>query len=154
MVHCSYVLADCVPPRGSRRNGCEGSVRQHMCHGRGWQCQPAAVSPSSSSCRGTGVAHSCAGTPVGSGFLGPWATLLLNRGWLLVGSVATCAALPGRVSRPPFAHGLPHVSSRRAAAARLVRRLSFGKHPAHRPASPVSTSPAVPALPPAALPPR
>lgn len=64
------MLVDCVtPPCGSRRNGCnKGSVQQHMCHWRGCQCQPD-MSSSSSSCRGTGEAHSCVGTPVGTGFL-------------------------------------------------------------------------------------
>lgn len=104
-----------------------------MCHWRGCQCQPDAVSPSSSSGRGTGEAHSCAGTPVGTGFLGPWATLLPNRGWLLVGSV------PGPASGPPLAHGLPPISSRWAAAARLLRHRCLGKHPLQTAQPPLCT---------------
>lgn len=80
-----------------------------------------------------------------AGPLGPWATLLPSRGWLLMGSVAAGTVLLCRASRPPFAHGLPHVCSRwAAAAARFLPHRCRGKHPANRSAGPASTSPPCP----------
>lgn len=114
----SHALTDFPPPPcGSCKNGCKSSIWQHMCLPERLAVPLAAVATPSPSCRGTGEAHSCTGTLVGTGFLGPWATLLQKRGWLLGGSAAACIALPGQTPWPPFAHGLLRIFSRWAAAA-------------------------------------
>lgn len=97
----------------------------------GWQCQLAAVAPLSPNCRGTGEACLLYSHPCGDRFFGQWVTVLQNRGQLLGGSTAACIAPPGHPPWPPFAQGLPCISSHWAAAGRFLRHRSIAKHSAN-----------------------